>query len=171
MKSRAVMVVLITVLAAFGLGAPSASASSLVHGECVVNLTFDFDSPVKSTLTSPTYSLSGLGQCFTLLNTDLDPTTSVVGSGSSTVWSCGATLAGGTWDQSWDPAPSAIAGVHSITGTWGAWEIVVQAPGYLGVGEFTTRADQPSEALKVTKCATSGISKIKMTGVLSFQDP
>lgn len=171
MKSRAVIVVMITALATFGLGAPSASASGLTHGECVVNLTFDFDSPVRSTLTSPTYSLSGLGQCFTLLNTDLDPTTSIVGSGGSVVWSCGATWAGGTWDQSWDPAPPSVAGNHFIAGTWGAWEIVVQGPGYLAVGEFTTRAGDPSEALKVAPCATGGIDKIKMTGVLSFQDP
>lgn len=165
---------------------PQASAQ-VWTGACVLNVTFQFGSPVRLTGTNPGYTISvtpaadldptwsGSQPCVTSLDA-LSPAraTSVSASGSSTLWTCGSVLASGRWDQQWtdrsgNSSPPAVFGSHTIAGSWGDWVLEVRNPSlnFLGIMPLTVH---PSSASKIAQCST-GISSLTMTGVMEFQDP
>jgi len=169
------------------LAAHSPAKASLWSGACIVNVTFNFLSPIRATTTSPSYNVSlsggidldpltaGVQACAITLDA-LEPLrkTSASGSGSSTIWSCGATLASGSWEQEWRDAsgnlnPPRVNGSHSIVGTWDDWTMELRVPSlsFVGVAELTLA---PFENLKAVDCL-NGINSLTMSGVMVFQDP
>lgn len=176
-------------LAFLALFAPSAQAS-LWSGSCTVLVTIGFNSGIKATsLTAPGYSLTlepavdlnplAAGQQACAITLDpLEPlrSTSGGGTGSSTLWTCEFALGTGSWNQSWTdssgaPSPPSVFGAsHLITGTWGAWTLVVNSPSlnFVGVAQLTTQA---VENLKAPACAGAGVGSLTMIGEMVFQDP
>jgi hypothetical protein len=173
---RTTLVVCVTIGLLGGV-VPQAQAT-IYTGACAFNVNFVFDSPVRATGTAPTYTIgtSTLAPCVITLDA-LEPTrrSSVDANGSSSIWTCNATLASGRWDQAWtdshgNPSPPAILGSHLITGTWGAWTMKVQNPSLSFVGVMPLTIG-PGSATSLAQCLTSGVSVIHMVGVLVFQDP
>jgi hypothetical protein len=169
MKTRVCAIALCAAL----VGAIATPANASVWtGACVISVTFNFTSPVEAVGTSPDYTLSGSGGLCGVSLDVFNPTrtTLIDGGGSSRSWTCGSTVGEGTWDESWNPNPPAVFGNHLITGTWGDWTIVVSnsSLSFAGVAEMTV---DPSDAGKLVQCARTGISSLKMIGVLTFQDP
>lgn len=183
---RRTIVVMCAVAALLASAVPPVNAG-LYSGTCVLKVTFNFNSPVKTLNTAPGYSVSvspaadvdptwsGQQPCAVSLD-PLSPAreTSVSASGSSSIWACGGVLASGSWDQQWtdesgSASPSAVFGSHTITGTWGAWTLEVRnsSLSFVGVAELTV---DPSDATKASRCP-SGFSSLTMTGVMAFQDP
>lgn len=142
--------------------------ASIFVGECTINLNFSFSSGVGP-LTKPSYSFSGsqtgLGCVLPIGGPFSD--TSISGSGSSTLWSCGAVVSSGSWSQTFSaPAVPNVSGFHFMEGTWGAWTMVLTGSNFAAVVELTT-----VEAAKVASCGNSSITSIAMTGVQVFADP
>jgi hypothetical protein len=160
---------------------------SVFTGTCVLNLTFNFDSPIKAAALSQgrnvSYSISaspaadlnpldgGSQPCVVDTNA-LNPfrPTDASGSGQAIAWTCEAAAGTGSWDQSWTPDPVSVSGAHAITGTWGNWHMVVNnaSLSFTGSMDLTVAA---SDATKLSQCAGAGISSLRMTGVMHFQDP
>lgn len=168
---------------------PTAPANAgIFTGTCVLNVTFQFFSPVNGTTSAPSYSVSispsaadfdplwsGTQPC--AVSGDVSPARTTVGggSGSSTIWSCGAVLASGDWDQSWfnrsgNAGPPSLNGSHTITGTWDNWEMVVRNPSLSFTGNIHLTLS-PFENSKALGCAGGGITSLTMIGVMVFQDP
>jgi len=184
MTRRALIIAIAVAALMVGL-VPNASAG-LYSGSCQLVLTFNFSSGVGLD-TKPSYSISaspavdldptwsGSQPCLVTLDA-FNPTreTSVSGSGSSSIWACGAVLASGSWDQSWTnksggSSPSAIFGSHTITGSFGEWILEVRNPlSFVGAAEMTVH---PLDATKAAQCASGGFSSIRMIGTMVFQDP
>jgi hypothetical protein len=180
-------VVALCALAGLLLPFPSASAS-LWSGTCALDVTFSFSSPVRRldplALTRPSYSISvapavdldpltgGSQPCaVTLSGTNPFRETSVSASGTSTLWTCEATSAGGSWTQGWNGSPPSVNGSHLITGGSDAWTMVVHngpPPTFAGSMELVIH---PDDAGKLAQCELNGVSSLKMTGVMVFQDP
>ncbi len=176
-------------LAAVLASAPAAEAS-LWSGTCAVNVTFTFSSPVRSpdpttlTVTRPSYSISvapaadlnpltsASEPCaVTLSGVDPFRETSVSASGTSTLWTCQATRAGGSWTQSWGGSPPAVSGSHAIVGGPDGWTMVVHnSPSLTFVGTMELVV-HPGDTAKLAQCALGGITSLTMTGVMVFQDP
>jgi hypothetical protein len=145
-----------------------------------VDVRVNFNSPVRLTDTHPNYGIS-MGSF--LPNTcvvSLDPlnpirSTGGGGNGSSSIFTCGAALASGSWSQSWTNSsgssnPPDVVGSHVLTGTWDDWELEVVNPSLSFTGVAHLRL-APFEQLKTATCATGSISSIAMVGVMYFQDP
>lgn len=164
-------------------GATSPARADLWTGACTLRVEVTFRSPARPPLSSPNYDIQAYGAV------DLDPTTSGIqpcvrtlsgevfggtfagGSGTALAWSCAATLARGSWSQSFDAeGPPAFSGSHVLTGAWGAWTLQVQSASLnvVGVGELALQA---AEAVKTPSCATGYLSSVTMIGTLVFQDP
>lgn len=172
------------VCAVLVLGFTPSAHAILASGACVFTVTFNFDTRVHSSanqLTHPDYTVSGgnpvpplSSSCaipLTALNDPLNDT-GMVGFGDSTIWTCEATVAGGTWDQDWEGAiPSIENGAHKIAGSWGAWEMVLwdlSPTAYVGSMTLTVH---PDDVTKLSTCQSSGIRSLKMVGIMVFQDP
>ena len=181
----ATVVVLVAVLG----NSPSAQAS-LWSGTCALTLTFNFSSPVRSpdalnlTVSTPSYSISvapftdlnpltGAWEACAISLSGLDPfrETWVSAGGSSTVWTCEATDAGGTWNQSWYPSPPSVFGSHVITGGPDGWTMLVHnSPSLTFVGSIELTV-HPDDALQLARCEVSGMTSLRLMGVMVFQDP
>jgi hypothetical protein len=157
--------VLATTLLLFGSSIPSANAS-LSTGACVITLSFNFDGAVGVGLTAPSFSLGGLGTCAATLGGDVVASTSIGGSGSSIVWNCGLTAAEGFWSQSFSNDLPDADGNFTVAGENGAWVLVIEAPGYVGVAQMTSL-----DGVKIATCPVTPIQTITMSGVMEFQDP
>lgn len=170
------------VAALFASTAPPAHAG-LWSGACGVSLTIDFRSPVRAPLDNVAYDMTLVGlqdldltrpgtqSCITTLTGEVMGGTWAGGSGIASVWSCGASVAQGTWHQSFDPeGPEGFSGTHALTGSWGAWTLSVAntSLNVLGVGELTLQA---VEATKTPSCAVGTLQSVTMVGTLVFQDP
>ncbi len=169
---RRSLLVAITSFTLVGSAAPADAA--IWSGACAIDVTFNFNSPVRSVaaaLTRPSYSLTASGDCVITLDAG-NPlkTTSVIGSGSADAWTCEAALGSGTWDQTFNPDPPDAFGSHRLDGAWGAWTLVVQNPAltFLGVVELTVHPTQPGA---IAQCLTGGLTSLRTTGVMVFQDP
>ncbi|MFN2544571.1 MAG: hypothetical protein ABR600_08390 [Actinomycetota bacterium] len=171
-----VSLVLFAAMSIAGAGAPAAQAS-LWSGTCEMAVTFHFLSPVRASGTAPGYTISlDSSLCYvTLDGVNLYHTTTLDADGTSSTWTCGATVAGGRWDETWHNAagqssPAPILGSHFITGTWGAWTLKIQNPSlsFVGVMELTLA---PVSAGSLAQCALSGVSTVSTFGVMVFQDP
>ena len=169
-------------LAVVAGGAVPARAD-LWTGACTLRLTLYFGAPVRPPLSGPSYDIEAAGAadldltkagtqpCATTLTGALSSGTAAGGSGRAAAWSCGITVASGSWQQSFDAeGPAGFFGTHTLFGAWGAWTLVVQSQSLnvIGVGEFTLQA---AEALKTPACASGSISSVTMVGELVFQDP
>lgn len=174
--------------------APSAQAT-LFTGACQVTVTFDFNTPVRATGTSPSYTVEltpsvvdfspdlvtgwdGIQPCLVTLDA-FDPVrdTRGVGEGTSTIWTCTTTaVAGGFWNQDWanregSSSPPSLVGQHFISGPWGDWTFTLTSPtlNFVGVAQLTAA---PFENLKQAACLNgTGIRQLTMIGTLVFQDP
>lgn len=168
------------------LVAPSARAS-IFTGTCVLNLTFNFESPIRSVAVnggrdigydisvSPAADLSPLdgGSQPCVVDTNaLNPfrPTTATGSGRAIAWTCEAAAGSGSWDQAWFPDPAHVDAAHSIFGTWGNWVMVLNNASLSFTGHMNLTVAS-SDATKLSTCETSGISSLRMTGVMHFQDP
>lgn len=152
------------------------SSADIWTGSCALTLKFSFDSPVRSVtakvLTAPGYAISATaGTCVVSLDF-LNPlrSTSIGGGGSSVMWTCESVLGSGSWDQSWSPDPPAVSGFHILSGSWGAWTLVVN-DGSLNFAGTISLTLHPLDAAKTVQCVTSGITSVRMTGVMVFEDP
>ena len=174
---KAVVVALTTSL--MSVAVPAAHAT-IFTGACAVSVTFTFGSPVTTTPKPVDYSVS-VGNARTAnLRTpgcavDTSPlsplrTTDGGGVGSSPAFSCEAGAGLGSWEQSWTPDPPAMSGSHTVSGTWGNWQMVVVSPALNFTGEMDLTVD-PADATKIANCAVTGITSLKMIGVMHFQDP
>ena len=166
---------------------PQADAA-LWTGACLVNVRFNFTTPVRTYGTAPDYSISvssvadvdptksGTQGCAVTLDPlEIGRGTSVVANGSSTEWSCAAVVASGRWDQQWfdssgSGSPPSMIGSHSMVGTWGHWTLALTDANLavVGVAELTLA---PGEATKLAQCPLIGFTSLGMTGTLVFQDP
>jgi hypothetical protein len=166
---------------------PQANAS-LWTGACAVNLRFNFSTPVRAFGTAPDYSISvssvadvdptktGTQGCAVTLDPlEIGRGTSVSASGSSIEWSCAAAVSSGSWNQQWldssgSSTPPAMFGSHTVTGTWGNWQLTLVDDNLavVGVADLTVAA---SDATKIAQCPLIGFTSLSMTGVLVFQDP
>jgi len=174
------------VLALLASGSP-AQAGTWV-GACALDVTFNFTTPVRATnavaltVSRPNYSIS-VAQA-----KDLDPLTGGVqachvspallapfrstwawGGGESWVWTCEVTDAGGTWNEGWSSSIPLVYGSHVIEGGPGGWSMTVHdSPSlrFVGTMELTVH---PDDAVKLAQCRTSGMTSLKMTGILTFQ--
>ena len=63
-----------------------------------------------------------------------------------------------------------MVGSHTVTGTWGDWQLTLIDDDLevVGVADLTLAA---GEATKLAQCPLIGFSSLSMTGVLVFQDP
>jgi hypothetical protein len=176
MKKTALLGMVASLLA---FGAPQANAT-IFSGACAIGLTFQFSRPVTAIPSTVSYDVSssapaGLtlsnGSCLTDTN-PLQPfrPTSASGSGEAVSWSCEAVVGFGSWQQSFNPDPPPMEGVHSIHGTWGNWTMVVRNSALNYTGEMALTVD-PFDAAKAAQCASGGISSLRMVGVMHFQDP
>ncbi|MDQ3952422.1 MAG: hypothetical protein M3279_05590 [Actinomycetota bacterium] len=185
MTSTTLRIRILGPLLALGLvaGGAAPARAELWTGACALRVTLTFHAPVRPPLSGPGYDLeasgaadldltkAGIQSCATTLTGSISSGTSAGGSGRAAAWSCGTTVASGSWSQSFDAeGPGGFVGTHTLTGTWGAWTLEVQNPtlNVVGVGEFTLQA---AEALKTTSCATGSLSSVTMIGELVFQDP
>ena len=185
---RKTTLLVLTILVGGMLPTPPASGVSLWSAACALNLRFDFNSPIRATGTAPGYDLivtasqdldpqaGGLQTCASTVETaELLRSTIVDADGSSSLWSCSAVLASGNWDQEWvdsggDRSPPSLEGGHTIAGTWGDWQLVVrdQALTTVGVGQFTVDA---RDADLISDCPLVGVTTLRMTGAVFYQDP
>lgn len=164
-------------------GGAAPARADLWTGACALRVTLTFHSPVRPPLSAPGYDIEaagaadldlttpGIQPCARTLSGGAFGTTQAGGSGSATAWSCGTTVARGSWDQSFDEeGPPGFSGSHVLTGTWGDWTLHVQTPSLnvVGVGELALQA---VEATKTPSCATGSLQSLTMVGVLVFQDP
>lgn len=175
------LVAILSILIVAGGSVPA--RAGLWTGACALRITFLFHEPVRPPLSSPGYDFEAFGAA------DLDPLTTGIqpcalslsgsvfsgtaadGTGSASAWSCGTTLARGSWRQEFDAeGPLPFSGTHLLTGTWGDWTLQVQSSSLnvVGVGELTLQA---ADALKTPSCATGSLQTLTMVGVLVFQDP
>lgn len=181
------LLVIAVVLSVLGSTMPVANAAFWT-GSCIVGLKLDFNSPVRLTGTALSYSVtmepivdldltvSGAQPCLVTLDSDqVSRSTSVSASGSSTAWSCSATLASGGWNQSWTDRngvanPPTFFGSHTLTGTWNNWVLTIRdtSLSVIGVAHLST---QLQEATMLERCAGAGFTSIRMNGVLAFQSP
>lgn len=168
---------------------PASSAhASLWSGGCALIVTFHFNSPVTpaqlGSVSTPTYWISveaaqdldsntAIAEpcVITLAGINLYRRTWVIADGSSTLWTCEATDAGGDWNQGWGVSPPAIFGSHLISGTWGAWNMVFHNHPTLNFVGTMALTVHPDDAGKRVDCQTSGITSLKMIGTMAFQDP
>lgn len=164
-------------------GSAAPARADLWTGACTLRVTLYFHAPVRPPLSGPNYDIEasaaadldltkpGAQACATTLTGTLSSGTAGGGSGTAAAWSCGTTVASGSWQQSFDAeGPAGFFGTHTLTGTWGAWTLEVQSQSLnvVGVGEFTLQA---AEALKTPSCVSGSISSVTMIGELVFQDP
>jgi hypothetical protein len=179
---------------------PAAHATIFATGTCVLKFAFNFSggSVGPGLLTHPSFSMtvtndsvdfspdaitgwSGTQPCGVVdtsgvTNTARNTTITSAG-GSSSVWTCGAVVAGGTFHQSWatrggQSDPPAADMSFGLDGTWGAWEVnfasVTSSPLVEGVIHLTA---DPTFATEASACATNGVNTIHMIGVEAFNDP
>lgn len=174
------------VLAVLASGSPAQAATWA--GACALDVTFNFTTPVRApnalaqTVSRPNYSIS------VAQSKDLNPLTGAVeachvspavlapfrstwawGGGTSSIWTCESTLASGTWNEGWSSSIPLVYGSHLIKGGPDGWSMTVHDDPSLrlvGTMELTVH---PDDALKLAQCETSGITSLKMTGVLAFQ--
>ncbi|HEX2196814.1 MAG TPA: hypothetical protein VHJ76_07795 [Actinomycetota bacterium] len=164
-------------------GAAPPARAALWTGACALRVTLHFRSPVRPPISGPNYDIeatgaadvdltkSGIQPCTTTLTSSPTTGTGAGGSGSAIAWSCAATVATGSWFQTFDAeGPDGFIADHTLTGSWGAWTLHVQTPtpNVVGVGEFTLQA---AEATKTPSCATGVLNSVTMVGTLVFQDP
>ena len=164
--------------------------AAIFTGTCVMNLDFEFSTPIRSATSfaaaerrSTSYNIGGFGAAdlnpltdrFESCVVDNDPlnpfkVTSASGDGNAIAWYCEAAAGSGSWTQDWDPDPGAVVGSHTIAGTWGNWVMVVSDPtlNFTGTINLTVA---PSDETKLRDCELNGISNLRMTGVMHFQDP
>jgi len=179
----------LVVIAVVALMVPSSSAhASLWGGTCELDVTFTFSSPIRRldplALTRPGYSISvapavdldpltgGSQPCaVTLSGTNPFRETSVSASGTSTLWTCEAANADGSWTQGWNGSPPSVNGSHLITGGPDAWTMVVHNSPSLTFAGTMELVIHPDDAGKLAQCELNGVSSLKMTGVMVFQDP
>ncbi len=175
------------VLSIFVMGSMVPVDASLWSGTCTVSVTFSFDQPIRLALTNPDYEValgdfadidplkSGMQGCAITLDA-LEPSraTGGSGSGSSTEFSCSATVASGSWTQgfvdgSGAQSPPEFSGTHTLTGTWNNWVLTIRSDSLnvVGVAHLTS----PSASLSVDDCVLLGMNEITMVGQLVFQDP
>lgn len=172
---------LLAVLLVAGPAAPA--GADLWSGACALRVTVSFRADVRPPLSSPNYDITasgaadldlttpGIQSCAHTLSGEVFGSTAAGGSGNATVWSCAATVARGSWNQSFDAeGPASFSGTHVLTGSWGAWTLHVQSPtlNVVGVAELALQA---AEAVKTPSCAAGSLSSVTMIGVLVFQDP
>jgi hypothetical protein len=121
------------------------------------------------------YTLAGLGDPYRSTGVTATPTGT-----SSDLWTCEAVLGTGTWVQGWGPSGSSRPadttwGQYTITGTWGAWSLVVTETSvpsnYLAVIPLTFA--NPADALTYSQCidSSSGVASLALKGVEVYQDP
>lgn len=156
---------------------PPAQAS-IFSGSCPIQVNFTFESRVSGlpTLSAPGYSvtISNYSGIPCVVAPDLAQPlrlTSGGGNGSSSIWTCEATLGQGSWSQSWGSGfPAVTSGSHLISGTWGSWTMLVRSSSlnFIGLAELTIN---PSQASGLVQCEQSGISSLSMIGTMVFQDP
>ena len=178
---------MLSVLLAVGTIIPTVGASPangiLFVGSCELFLTFHFESPV-GLLTAPDYEIEvnginpiGAGPCQTTEEAfSLVRGTSVWAPGQSSIWSCGAVLSAGNWEQVWwdsngRPTPPEVQGRHRVVGTWDNWTI--EAEGWNPVN-FTSvielRLDPSWAAQANIDCAAGNLWTLRTIGVQVFQD-
>jgi hypothetical protein len=96
-------------------------------------------------------------------------TTSAWADGSSWLWTCEDTLAGGTWNQSWPSSPPAIRGSHLITGGPDGWTMTLHnwpTMDFVGTIQLTVH---PSDPFSLERCELYGTNQLTMIGVMEFQ--
>jgi hypothetical protein len=169
-----------------------ASSATLWVGSCVVDVTLNFDTPVRGNATAPGYSidlrpslvdyapdaLTGWPGNQNCLVEPLDPTEPQresfgFGDGTSTIWTCATASSGGAFQQDWydsdnNLSPPNVVGQHFIAGTWGDWTFTLTGTNFIGIAHLTT---SPFENLKFQECAKLGFMSLTMTGVMEFSDP
>jgi hypothetical protein len=180
------------VSALFATAAPSANAT-VFTGTCVLDLQFQFSDAIRSARNVigvghtaqavTTYDITATSaadmdptkagsQACTMDVTPLDPSreTAAWGSGQALSWTCEATAGTGSWHQDFYPDPASVTGSHAIGGTWGNWVMFVnnQSLNFTGTINLTVA---PSDAAKLAQCETTGITDLRMTGVMHLQDP
>lgn len=155
-------------------------------GSCALTLTFSFSSPVHgaagsvsrpgfSISVSPTTDLNpltGAWEPCLISFSGINPwrTTWVTAGGSSGAWTCEATLADGSWNQGWTPSPDYMDGNFVLTGGPDGWTMVIHNDPYLSFFGKMELTVHPDDATKLAACETTGISTLKLTGTLTFQD-
>lgn len=183
MRRIAVVVGTMTLLAT---AAPASAAEW--SGTCALTLTFNFETPVRAAtpqwLTTPDYTITVAPAADLSANTPVvEPCavsltgtnpfrrTWVTASGTSDWWTCESTVASGTWSQGWYTSPSTIIGSHLVNGGPEAWTMVVHnwpTLSFVGTIDLTVH---PDHAQRLAQCETSGISSLKMIGIMKFQYP
>lgn len=181
-KARPRRLGLVVLALAIAAGAAPARAD-LWTGSCALRVTIDFRSPVRPPLSGPNYDVyaapgadldlttGGAQSCARTLSSHPLGSTWAEGSGAATAWSCGTTLARGSWTQAFDEeGPQEFSGTHILTGTWGAWTLQVQSDDLhvIGVGELTL---DPLQAGRTPTCATAALESLTLVGTIVFQDP
>lgn len=164
-------------------GGATPARAALWSGTCAVQVTIAFRAPLRPPLSAPNYDISaggaadldpttgGMQPCARTLSTEVFGTTAAGGSGHAIAWSCGTTLATGSWEQGFGAeGPAPFSGSHVLTGSWGAWTLAIHSTelNVIAVGELALQA---SEAGKTRSCATGSLESVTMVGVLVFQDP
>lgn len=188
MKRRLLIAALVVCLTQMGLSPARANVVWTVG--CTLVVTFNFSSPVKAANTAPDYTVSvapaadldpmwaGSQPCVaTFSGTQPGRTTSVIVSDTqTTLWTCGAVVSAGRWEQSWRDQsgtldPPAVSGRHFLTGTWGSWVMELENLdlSFFGVMGLTVH---PDDAGKLATCASGGgFTTLKMIGHEVVQDP
>lgn len=179
-RPRFLGVVLATLVVVSGA---TPARADLWTGSCVLRVMIDFRAPVRPPLSGPNYDIyagpgadldlaqGGAQSCVRTFSSQPVGSTFAEGFGTATAWSCGTTLARGSWTQVFDEeGPQEFSGTHVLTGTWGAWTLHVQSHDLrvLGVAELTL---DPLEAGKTPTCATAALESLTLAGTIVFQDP
>jgi hypothetical protein len=182
---RRILTVLVAVAAMVPTFGAAPAQAFLFVGTCELRVTFSFNQPIGPATTLRSYSVSiaplvsGVMPCQTtedgvdvLRTTWLESTT-----GTSSVWSCGAVVAGGGWRQRWQTAdgtftPSLAVGFHQVYGTWGEWVVPLQglnAVNFAGAIELTL--DPLTAQQQTQQCLNGTLSQLRTVGVQVFEDP
>jgi hypothetical protein len=179
---------LVVTLLALSMAIVPRAEASLWTGACAVNVRFSFSTPIRTVLTAPNYSVTvsqvadvdptktgSQGCAVTLDPLNIGRATAVSASGTSTEFSCSAVVASGGWNQQWvdssgSGSPPPMVGSHTVSGTWGNWQLTLVDDNLavVGVADLTVAA---SSAADLSQCPLNGLWSLTMTGVLVFQDP
>jgi hypothetical protein len=169
------------------IGGAQPARATAWSGTCELTLQFNFHTPVYGAgafpwVTTPSYSiwvqpatdlnpLTGEWEACAVEPDAFNPlrTTSVSAGGWSHLWTCEATDAGGTWNQSWPGGPPPVWGSHLITGGPDGWTMAVHnwpTLNFVGTIQLTVH---PSDPFSKERCLLSGTNSITMIGVMEFQ--
>ncbi|MGH2712142.1 MAG: hypothetical protein ACRDH9_13205 [Actinomycetota bacterium] len=165
---------------------PAQAARVLIYaGSCDLRVTFHLNAPIGAgTFGNPGYwievrPLTALPPC-QLSDDPLDPlrTTTVVASGSSSLFNCDSVVAAGGWSQSWQKSggtysPTPVSGGrHKLYGTYDNWILETEGPTVVNFAGVTLLTVDPFYAgMTAAACSNGSLWELHTIGTQVFEDP